>query len=156
MFHLATELGIRGLAVLLTLRGDQLVQSREIAARLGVSATYITKALQPLARRGWLRSTRGRAGGWDLVVDPDTITLADVVRALEPDEQWRKCVVGHAVCSDETACPFHEVWGETRQRFAGVMEETPISELARFAVPAALPPSPGSGPTGLGSTPPAS
>ncbi len=133
MFQQITELGVRGLAVLLTLRGNGLVQSREIGARLGVSAAYVTKAFQPLARNGWLRSTRGRKGGWELIVDPHSITLAEIVLALEPDEQWRKCVMGHTVCSDENGCPFHQVWGDSRDRFAAVMEATTLADLEWFA-----------------------
>jgi Rrf2 family transcriptional regulator, iron-sulfur cluster assembly transcription factor len=145
MFQHTTELGVRGLAVLLTLRRDGPVQSREISARLGVSATYVTKAFQPLARNGWLHSTRGRTGGWELIVDPSTVTLAEIVLALEPDEQWRSCVMGHTVCSDETACPFHEIWGETRDRFVEVMKATTLEELASFAPRFPLaPPSPDS------------
>ena len=133
MFQSTTELGIRGLVVLLALRGDGPVQSREIASRLGVSPGYVTQAFQPLARMGWLHSMRGRTGGWELTVDPKTVTLADVVRALEPDEQWRRCVIGLSICSPDDPCPLHEAWGEARGRITDALEKTTLDELWRFA-----------------------
>lgn len=135
MFQQSTDVGIRGLAVLVGQPQGEIVQSSDIGTHLGISGAYITKAFQPLARAGWLRSVRGRAGGWTLAVDPKSVTLRQVVDTLEPAGEWRGCVMGHYVCSDETACPFHATWKKTREEFEAVLERTTLEDLARFAPP---------------------
>jgi Rrf2 family protein len=135
MFQIGTEICLHSLALLLSRPRGEIVQSRQIAEHLGISATYVTKALQPLARRGWLRSVQGRSGGWLLTVDPTSLTLRQIIEALEPDLGWRRCVIGHAVCSDETSCPFHDVWKRTLAKIEALMASTQLDALADFLPP---------------------
>lgn len=137
MFQQMTEICLRALTFLVGAEAGSIVQAREIADRLGISSTYVTKAFQPLARAGWLRSIKGRAGGWMLAVDPRRRTIAELIDVLEPNQRWKCCVVGHVVCSDETACPFHETWKKTLENMERVMRRTRLNELAGFLPPQA-------------------
>ena len=135
MFQLATEICLRSLALLISRREKGLVQSAEIGEALGISAAYVTKVLQPLARRGWLKSQKGRGGGWSLVADPDSVSLAEVVAVLEPDQGWSRCVIGHRVCSDETPCPFHDAWKKTLADFRQRMDSMTLADLDHYQPP---------------------
>src|SRR5690242_16280528 len=57
------------------------------AARLAelhdVSGSYLAKQLQSLSRAGLVRSVQGKAGGYALTRDPESITVLDVVLAIE-------------------------------------------------------------------------
>jgi len=60
------------------------------AARLAelhdVSPTYLAKQLQALSRAGLVHSVQGKSGGYVLTRSPATITLLDVVEAVDgPD-----------------------------------------------------------------------
>jgi Rrf2 family protein len=60
------------------------------AARLAqfhdVSPTYLAKQLQALSRSGLVRSVQGKSGGYVLTRSPATITVLDVVEAIDgPD-----------------------------------------------------------------------
>ncbi len=135
MFLQSTEICLRGLAFLVAKDHGGLVQASEIAAKLGLSPTYLSKAFQPLARSGLLRSVKGRSGGWMLAVDATATTIADVIEVLEPGHDWRGCVVGHETCSDDNACPFHEVWTRTLSEFTEIMSKTSLSSLPDFLPP---------------------
>ncbi len=135
MFSQLTEICLRGLSFLIAEKRSGLVQSADIAKRLGISPTYLSKAFQPLALNGILRSVRGRNGGWHLAVDPKTTPLARVIEILEPGERWKRCVIGNSSCADETACPFHYTWKETVERFTRILNETMLSGLVDFLPP---------------------
>ncbi|NEM07161.1 Rrf2 family transcriptional regulator [Geodermatophilus normandii] len=57
------------------------------AARLAelhdVSASYLAKQLQALARAGLVRSVQGQSGGYALTRDARAVTVLDVVEAIE-------------------------------------------------------------------------
>ncbi len=135
MFQQSTEICLRCLSLLVAEGQDVVLQSREIGVKLGLSATYVTKSLQPLAQRGWLKALKGRNGGWSLAVDPTSVVLSEVIDALEPDRQWHRCVIGHGQCSDETACAFHDTWGKLKRQIEDDMRSTTIAELRRFTPP---------------------
>ena len=135
MFSQSTKVCLKALSCLIERDRGAVVQSSDIARELEISATYVTKVFQPLCRKGWLRSQKGRTGGWVLVADPATLTLADAVAVLEPQEQWKRCLAGQEVCSGDSACLFLEAWSQAVEAFCKVLEKTRLDRL-----PMALPP----------------
>ncbi|MCA9319527.1 MAG: Rrf2 family transcriptional regulator [Planctomycetes bacterium] len=137
MFQLGTEICLRSLALLVARGRGSCVQSSEIGDALGLSAAYVTKILQPLARQGWMKSQKGRGGGWSLVAEPRSVTLAQLIAILEPDRAWARCVIGHRTCSDETPCPFHDAWKKTLADFSRRMDRLTLADLKRYLPPGA-------------------
>ena len=62
---------------------EESVSAREIAAQYHIPAELLAKVLQRLARKGLLVSQQGTNGGYVLAKDPATISIVDVVEALE-------------------------------------------------------------------------
>jgi Rrf2 family protein len=72
------------------LPAGQSVAAAKLAAFYGLPAAYLNKQLQALARAGIVASTPGPRGGFTLARSPESITLLDVVVAIEgPDEAFR-------------------------------------------------------------------
>lgn len=62
----------------------------KLAAFYELPAAYLNKQLQALTRAGILSSSSGPRGGFQLARSPESITLLDVVIAIEgPDEAFR-------------------------------------------------------------------
>ena len=59
------------------------VPSQRLAELHDVSATYLAKQLQALARAGIVRSSQGSAGGYAMDRDPAQVSVLDVVQAVE-------------------------------------------------------------------------
>lgn len=135
MFQQMTEIALRGFAYVMQQPKGDVIQSQRIGEKLGISGTYVAKAFQPLARAGWLRSVKGRAGGWVLECDPAQHTVLDAVDVLEPRDGWRRCPVGHLECGDEVDCPFHDTWENTMNEFRRVMESTNLVRLPGWLPP---------------------
>src|SRR5437016_4353593 len=62
---------------------DESVSTREIAAQYHIPAELLAKVLQKLVRKGLLVSHQGINGGYILAKDPASISIVDVVEALE-------------------------------------------------------------------------
>lgn len=62
---------------------DGPVQARQVAEHLGVPTDSALKVLQTLARNNLIQSQLGRAGGYRLHRLPETLTLLDIVEAID-------------------------------------------------------------------------
>ncbi|MDE3725207.1 Rrf2 family transcriptional regulator [Nocardiopsis sp. N85] len=70
--------------------GDAVPAAR-LAEVFSLPTAYLSKHLQALARAGILISTTGPRGGFRLGRDPASITLLDVVTAIEGPEDAFRC-----------------------------------------------------------------
>ncbi|TNH26833.1 Rrf2 family transcriptional regulator [Micromonospora orduensis] len=59
------------------------VPAAKLAELHDVSGSYLAKQLQSLARAGLIHSVQGKSGGYVLTRAPESITLLDVVRAVD-------------------------------------------------------------------------
>src|SRR5207247_3077081 len=62
---------------------EESISGREVAAQYRIRAELLAKVLQRLVRKGLLASHQGINGGYILAKDPETISIVDVVEALE-------------------------------------------------------------------------
>ncbi|MET1132763.1 MAG: Rrf2 family transcriptional regulator [Aeromicrobium sp.] len=62
------------------------VGSEELAGSTAVNPVHVRKVLGPLRTAGLVRSRAGARGGWELAVDPESVTLAQVWRLLQGDD----------------------------------------------------------------------
>lgn len=70
---------------------EEPVPATRLAELHDVSASYLAKQLQALSRAGLIRSVQGKAGGYVLTREPASITVLDVVEAVDGPEQAFTC-----------------------------------------------------------------
>jgi Rrf2 family protein len=64
--------------------GRTLTRLEELAQREAVSANFLVQILNDLRRAGLVESRRGQAGGYLLARAPESVTLRQVVEAVDP------------------------------------------------------------------------
>lgn len=97
----------------LTLHEGEVVPSRQISENQHIPFPYLQKIVNQMAGVGLVRTHRGKEGGVSLNVDPERITLVDIVRLLgEMDPTGGICLVGVDECPVYEACGAHTVWDE--------------------------------------------
>jgi Rrf2 family protein len=104
---------------------------KNIAEESEIPTHFLAKILQQLARKGFLRSSKGPTGGFALRKSPDDITLLEIVDAIDGLADYERCPSGITECNDEAPCGMHESWKELRSRIIGYLEGTTISDVAR-------------------------
>lgn len=104
---------------------------REIAANLGISFHFLTKILQILTQKGLMASFRGPHGGISLAKSADEISLLEIVRAVEGDDLFQRCLLGLEHCNDYNPCPLHSQWLSIRQRIQDLLSQTSLGKLSR-------------------------
>ena len=93
---------------------DDRVKGADLAARTGTSSPFVGQVMTPLVKRGWVDSEPGRLGGYALSVDPESVSVLEVIEAVEgpTDTDW--CVLAAAPCSPTTRCAVHDAWADAR------------------------------------------
>ena len=127
-FSKSTELAIHGLWLLANNRPELLLISKMADAQ-NVSESYLAKIFQKLARKGLVRSTRGKRGGFTLARPPGQISVADVVRAVEANEPLYDCMDVGRGCQSRTNCLLRDVFDQAERRMYTALESTSLADL---------------------------
>lgn len=106
---------------------------RDLAAELGVPATYVAKIVQALTRVGLLRALRGPRGGVQLARSPDEMHLWDVLSAVEPVGEFERCFLRLDGCDDLHPCPVHDDWAPIRTQILAMLQKRSMREIASEA-----------------------
>ncbi|MCA8959661.1 MAG: Rrf2 family transcriptional regulator [Planctomycetes bacterium] len=133
MTHLYTrgcEYAIRALQVLVT-EPDRLMTVTEFCDRADIPEPFTRKMLQQLVRAGILDSRRGPGGGFTFAIDPNEISLMDVVVAIEGGPRTDQCVLGRHQCNDADPCPLHFDWAPIKAASIAMLETRTVSDLAK-------------------------
>lgn|SRR5512142_1428238 len=118
-------------SVLLAAAASCPVSSRRIAERMSVPVTFLPQVLSDLQRAGFVESTSGKAGGYCLRVDPERVSLLELIEAIEGPTRGQRCVLEERTCSDGEVCALHEIWAAAQTAFIRVLAGTSLADVAR-------------------------
>jgi Rrf2 family protein len=118
---------LRALLVLAERNDHEPVMIADIAEQADVPRKFLEQILLELKKRGIVRSTRGRQGGYQLGKSPKDITFADIIRVTDGPLALSPCVSVTAYqkcedCFDEAICPIRKVLLAARAATASVLE----------------------------------
>lgn len=117
----------------------EVASARQIAAELDVPGALLMNVLKELASAGYIESVRGARGGYRLSCEPDEVSLADVISALEGPVRLSECLVAHPgqekVCSDrlmarcQVGGPLHRV----QRKLSDLLKQVTLAEIVKPA-----------------------
>jgi Rrf2 family protein len=116
-------------------------ETRASRAELAVAAEcpeqFLSKVLQSLTRAGLVLSHRGNTGGFELPNMKPTVTLLEIVEAIEGPMRLNVCLSDHS-CTRQERCPAHDVWVDAQAAMAQVLRSANIGDLAQQAAARSL------------------
>lgn len=111
--------------------GQGHVSATTLAEETGVPLPTAQKLMGRLASAGLLISTRGTGGGFRLARDPEAISVADIIEAVEGPIAMTACVdEGRHDCGLETACRVKPHWGAVNHAVRGALGGVSLASLA--------------------------
>lgn len=122
--------GLRAVVYLAAEPTDGFVPVRRIADALAISPTFLSKVFHGLATAGLVDTYRGPNGGVRLARAAESISVRDVVTAVDGPGLFTGCVLGLPGCGEQKPCPMHARWAEIRARIEWSMQEESIAKLA--------------------------
>jgi Rrf2 family cysteine metabolism transcriptional repressor len=101
-----------------------------LAEAEGVSPGYVEQLMMMLKTAGLVNSHRGKIGGFTLARAPETITVADILRATEGPIVMAPCLDGE-VCERENGCSTRPLWMKAGIMLEDLFSGVTIAELAK-------------------------
>ena len=105
--------------------------AREIAAKFGLSRAFVANILKDLGHKGFVTSTRGVKGGYVLQRASVTISLAELLEAMEDGFQLTMCTE-HAkepTCEIEHVCPVKGPMLEIQRRIMSLLRGVTLADI---------------------------
>lgn len=106
------------------------VSMKDIAKSQDISEKYLSQIMITLKSTGLVEGFRGIHGGYVLSRPPQSITVKEIVHALEGDLTVVDCLKHPETCSRESACLTQEVWHKVSAAVTEVLDSITLQDLA--------------------------
>ncbi len=114
----------------LAVRGpDGSSSAREIAEQYDIPIELLAKVLQRLVRGGLLASHQGTRGGYQLARQPEWISLADVIQAIDGPVTVTACSSKDERCDQFAKCNVRDPLWRVRERILAALGECSVADL---------------------------
>lgn len=124
--------GRYGLRIMLDLAGHagETVKLKDIAGRQEISEKYLEQIIASLNKAGFVRSTRGAQGGYQLVKAPSEYTVGMILRLTEGSLAPVECLSDNALaCARDKKCATVEIYRRIYDAVNGVIDNTTLQDL---------------------------
>ena len=102
----------------------------DIAARQGISLSYLEQLFSRLREQQLVSSVRGPGGGYTLGRGAEDIYVAQVIAAVDENVDTTRCGGAHN-CQDNQQCLTHDLWHDLSDRIYEYLNQISLDDLMR-------------------------
>jgi len=121
--------GLRALLDIALHANEGPVLLREIVERQRLSKSYLEQLILLLQSGGFVRSIRGKKGGFVLAKSPSDIRLLDVIGVLERTLCLAECVDNPDLCPRNRDCVTQRLWGRLTDMVRNELASLTLQDL---------------------------
>ncbi|MGB0134139.1 SUF system Fe-S cluster assembly regulator [Dokdonella sp.] len=116
---------------------DEILSAQQLAERAHLEVPTVSKLLKQLAHAGLVESKRGVNGGYRLARVPRSISVADIVTAMEGPIGMTECCAHSGSCHHEPHCGVRVNWQRISQAIRVALEGVTLADM--ISVPSRRP-----------------
>jgi Rrf2 family transcriptional regulator, nitric oxide-sensitive transcriptional repressor len=125
-----TDLGLRAL-MRLAAEPQRAFTTEELAAELVISRNHLVKIVRDLSAAGFVRTRRGKGGGFQLAQPAQNITVGQIVRRLEARQAIVECFrADGGACVMSPACKLRGHLAKAEEAFMRALDTVALSDCA--------------------------
>jgi Rrf2 family transcriptional regulator, iron-sulfur cluster assembly transcription factor len=99
-----------------------------ISERQHISLSYLEQLFGKLRRAALVSSVRGPGGGYNLAQPPGSISVADIVSAVDEPIDATQCG-GKENCHDDKRCMTHDLWATLNEKMQEYLSSVTLADL---------------------------
>ena len=124
--------GLRALIDLASYSEEEAVPISSIALRQNISESYLEQLFAKLKKAGLVTRIRGAQGGYRLAKPAGSVSVGDVLRALEGNLKAVECSAHtEEGCQGADLCVTKYVWQKINESIAKTVDEIMLDQLVR-------------------------
>ena len=128
----AADYGLRAMLYLSRRMDAGSVLIGDIAAAMEIPAQFLHKVMPRLVKAGLLHSRRGARGGYRLAKEPQSVTVLDIIEAIDGPILVNRCLVGSADCSRIGKCSIEQVCKQAQKAITGKLNEYSLADVVKI------------------------
>ncbi|MCX6138285.1 MAG: Rrf2 family transcriptional regulator [Ignavibacteriales bacterium] len=106
-----------------------IVPISEVSKNAIVPENFLRKIVGLLAKARVIRSVRGASGGVGLAKPPESLTMYDIIEAVEGKIYLNQCLMGSHICALSSTCAVHSIWCEAQEALKKVLTSRTLADL---------------------------
>lgn len=110
---------------------EQLASASEIAKHTHLSTPTVSKLLKLLSEAGLVISARGVGGGYRLAKNPQAISVAEVVAAVDGLPSLTECSQHSTICAQDGFCAVKHNWRKINSFVLNVLQNVSMADMSR-------------------------
>ena len=99
-----------------------------ISERQHISLSYLEQLFGKLRRHRLVSSVRGPGGGYNLAQPPASVSVADIVTAVDEPLDATQCG-GKENCLDDRRCMTHDLWATLNKKMHEYLSSVSLADL---------------------------
>ncbi|PBS13361.1 SUF system Fe-S cluster assembly regulator [Lysobacteraceae bacterium NML93-0792] len=119
----------------LAARPETVTSAAELAERSGLEPTTVSKLLKPLAQAGLVEGFRGATGGYRLARPASSISLVQIVEAMEGPLAITECSLHDGQCGISSQCGVRSNWRRINDVVADALRAVSLAQMLGDAPP---------------------
>jgi len=104
---------------------------QDVAAERKLSAGFLSQVMMPLKKAGLVIAKEGVSGGYQLSKPSKTITLSEVVEAIEGPLHLTNCQDTEKKCACEKTCPTKGLWTDLQTLMKNYLQQRSIADFRK-------------------------
>lgn len=133
MISRKVEYGLMAVLHMAEADADRVWAAKSLSRELDVPGELLGKVMQALSRAGVVEAVQGARGGYRLNQGMDTLTLGELVEAIDGPIRLTRCQHGVHACDRAGRCTLQEPMISVHNRLQAFFRSIPVRELARSA-----------------------
>ncbi|MDO4345322.1 MAG: Rrf2 family transcriptional regulator [Eubacteriales bacterium] len=123
--------GLRALIDLALYSEEEAVPISSVAARQGISESYLEQLFGRLRKSGLVTSVRGAQGGYQLAKPASDISVGDILRSLEGNLEAVECpgLREDEGCEGADVCVTKYVWQQINESITRAVDDIKLDQL---------------------------
>lgn len=107
---------------------DRPVTLADISSNQGISLSYLEQLFAALRGKQLVRGVRGPGGGYFLAREPEQISIADIICAVDEWVEFTRCS-GRENCRNGDRCLTHDLWNELSSEIFDFLSNISLADL---------------------------
>ncbi len=125
-----SDYALRVLIYLACKESDNLITISELAKTYSISVHHVRMVVYKLGQLGYVNCIQGKGGGLELALEPEEISVGEVIRKTEPDFCIVECFSPENKCSIVKACKLQHILSDALNAFFETLDQYTLADIS--------------------------
>jgi Rrf2 family protein len=124
------DYAVRAVLYLAQIGSERRAATSQIAEEQNIPPSFLAKIVSQLSVAGLLQTSRGARGGVSLARDPESISVLEVVEAIDGPILLNECVAAAGTsCTFGEDCPMRPIWCDAQLELVNRLKKTNFAQF---------------------------